>query len=283
MSELDPSFPGHVTLLEGNGGLPKLHVKTRWSTAEIYLHGAHVTHFQKQDEPPLLFLSEASDYAPGKPIRGGVPIVFPWFGGRDGLPIHGHARLMNWKVTGSSLLADGSVELQFSLSEIHPFELLFKVTIGQTLSLEMFVRNGGNESAIFDNCFHTYFQVSSIHDLTLTGLAGAGYLDTLRNTDHVEGPDPIRIREEVDRIYFDTAATVEIHDPNFGRVIRVRKSGSQSTVVWNPWIAKSERMPDFGDNEYLQMVCVESGNLRRNAITLDAGASATLRIELESF
>ena len=73
-----------VELTTGKGGLPLVKVRTPWSTAEIYLHGAHVTHFQKNGEPPLLFMSAKSHFAPGQPIRGGVPVCFPWFGNRDG-------------------------------------------------------------------------------------------------------------------------------------------------------------------------------------------------------
>jgi D-hexose-6-phosphate mutarotase len=33
-------------------------------------------------------------------------------------------------------------------------------------------------------------------------------------------------------------------------VSSVAKSGSASTVVWNPWQAKAAAMADFGDDEY---------------------------------
>src|SRR4051812_1368750 len=82
-------IPGRVTVLEGNGSMPKLEVRTDQSTAEIYLHGAHVTDFQKKGDAPLLFTSQFSRYTPAQPIRGGVPIIFPWFGAREGEPMHG--------------------------------------------------------------------------------------------------------------------------------------------------------------------------------------------------
>src|SRR5512142_2972783 len=85
--------PGRVTFLDGQDELPMLEISTRWSTAEIYLLGAHVTQFKKKDEPPLLFLSQCSRFAEGQPIRGGVPVIFPWFGPREGLGQHGFARV----------------------------------------------------------------------------------------------------------------------------------------------------------------------------------------------
>ena len=85
-------IPGRIAIVNGNGGLPKINATSNASAAEIYLHGAHVTGFQKNGGPPLLFLSAKSWFAPGKPVRGGVPICFPWFGGREGEPAHGFAR-----------------------------------------------------------------------------------------------------------------------------------------------------------------------------------------------
>jgi len=106
-----------VTIIKGGGDLPKISVKTAWSTAEIYLHGAQVTGFQKNGEPPLLFMSRQSQFAVGKAIRGGVPIVFPWFGAREGFPDHGLARVTEWEWEGSSAAPDGSVTLRFRLPD----------------------------------------------------------------------------------------------------------------------------------------------------------------------
>ena len=97
-----------------------------------------------------------------------------------------------------------------------------------------------------------------------------------------EDADSIRINSEVDRIYFDTTGVVEIHDPGLGRKIRVEKSGSASTVVWNPWIAKAQQMSDFGNEEYKQMLCVESGNVVNNKVTLPPGKSSVLKVVLGS-
>src|ERR1700722_9470329 len=111
-------IPGRVAILTGNGGLPKINVKTDSSTAEIYPHGAHITGFQKNGEPPLLFMSAKSYYAPGKPIRGGVPICFSWFGKSDGETQHGFARIMEWQLVKTSATLDGNVTLRFALPEI---------------------------------------------------------------------------------------------------------------------------------------------------------------------
>lgn len=109
---------GRVAVVTGNGGLPKILVTTKFSAAEIYLHGAHVTHFQKNGEPPLTFTSRKSHFAAGEAIRGGVPICFPWFGNRDGEPSHGFARITEWKLIKTAAAPDGSVALTLALPQI---------------------------------------------------------------------------------------------------------------------------------------------------------------------
>ena len=97
-----------------------------------------------------------------------------------------------------------------------------------------------------------------------------------------EASEAIRINSEVDRTYINTTGRVEILDPRLGRRIRIEKSGSASTVVWNPWIAKAQQMSDFGNDEYERMLCIESGNVATNSITLPPGATSTLEVTLSS-
>lgn len=275
-------IPGHVTIAEGTNGLPKVLIETSGSSAEIYLHGAHVTHFQITGEAPLIFLSEASEFHPEKAIRGGIPMIFPWFGPREGFPAHGFARTAAWNLTETSVLADGSVRLSFHLPNIDGYGIKYGVTVGRSLSLEWIVTNTSDQQRTFETCLHTYFQISNIHDISITGLQDAAYHDKVAGTDSLETTAALRFESEVDRVYSDTTSTVEIHDPGFKRTIRVEKSGSNSTVVWNPWIEKSKRMADFGDDEYLQMVCVESGNVAANHITLPPGGRTAMTVEVSS-
>lgn len=262
--------------------MAKVRVDTGCSKAEVYTHGAHVTAFEKTGEAPLLFLSEASEFHGDKPIRGGVPVVFPWFGPREGMPMHGLARLAEWSWVGSELMPDASVTLRFRLPADGRYEVDFVVTVGAVLTMELLVSNTGSGEFRFENCLHSYFQVGDIHRVRLIGLRDLRYRDQLSGEEMLEAGEAIRFDSEVDRIYQDSGNLVEIEDPVLGRVIRVHKSGSRSTVVWNPWIAKSQRMPDFGDEEYLRMVCVESGNVRANAVTLPPGQRSSLRVEIDS-
>jgi glucose-6-phosphate 1-epimerase len=275
-------IPGAVTALAGKGGLPAVQVDSARSTAVIYQHGAHVASWVKKDGPPVLFLSGSSDFLPDKPIRGGVPVIFPWFGAREGHPFHATARLADWDLSESLLLDGGDVRLRFLLPGDDDLRVSFVVTVGESLRMELTVINRGTADFTFENCLHTYFTVGDIHRTEVRGLQGVSYLDKLLDRVLTEEQQAIRFTAETDRIYQNTEATTEIADAALGRLIRIRKSGSLSTVVWNPWIDKARNMPDFGDEEYLGMVCVESGNVREHAITLAPGASHTLAVEIDT-
>jgi len=282
--------PGKVTFLDGRGELPMLQVATAWSTAEIYLQGAHVTHFKKKDEAPLLFLSQCSRFAPDQPIRGGIPIVFPWFGPREGMGQHGFARLKTWEFKEFVPAPDGSVSVRFRLpdypeaSAFAPFVVEYVVTVSETLELELVVTNQSKtDEFVFENCLHTYFEVADIKNISVSGLKGLTYLDKVENfAQKTETDEGIKIRSEVDRIYLNTPDAVEISDPTLRRKIRVEKQASLSTVVWNPWITKAQQMPDFGNEEYEKMVCVESGNVASNQIRLPPGEVSRLKVKIST-
>jgi D-hexose-6-phosphate mutarotase len=285
-----PEALGRVTFLDGQGELPMLEISTIWSTVEIYLHGAHVTQFRKKDEPPLLFLSQCCRFNEGQPIRGGVPVIFPWFGPREGLGQHGFARVKIWDLKEFAPAPDGSVSVRFRLpdcpeaSAFPPFTADYIVTVNQSLTLQLVVTNQSKDAEFtFENCLHTYFDVGDVTAISIHGLNGLSYLDTVAGcVEKTEASNSLRIASEVDRLYLNATGTVEILDPRLGRKIRVEKQGSASTVVWNPWIAKARRMPDFGDEEYARMICVESGNVASNSISLPPGESSTLTVKLSS-
>ena len=284
-------IPGRVAVAAGRGGLAKIVVTTPSSAAEIYPHGAHVTHFQKPGEPPLLFLSRRSGFAPGQPIRGGVPICFPWFGNREGEPSHGFARITEWQLVHSAAAPDGTVTLRFALpaipgrAEWKYLRAEFIVTVGDTLAMELAAANDGCGGPLeIENCLHTYFSVGDIAAVSITGLQDAAFLDFAAGGNgerQVQTEPVLRIPRETNRTYLDTPATVEIRDESFQRVIRVEKHHSQSTVVWNPWT--TQKLPDdFDPAEHKNMVCVESGNVKQNKISLAPGTTAALKVVLSS-
>lgn len=282
------SLPPGVSRGPGNGGLDRVRVETSRVRGEVYLQGAHVTAWQPADRAPVLWVSRESQFKPDAPIRGGVPICFPWFAAHatdTSAPAHGFARLRAWRLTDASLDGD-RVELRFAWRDDeatqrspwpHPFSAEYRVSFGEQLSLALDVRNTGDAPFSFEAALHTYFAVSDIRRVTVTGLAGTEYLDKVEGlASKRQGDGPMAFTGETDRIFLDTEATCTIHDPGLGRQIHVAKRGSLSTIVWNPWIAKARAMPDFGDDEWPQMLCIETANVRDRAVRLEPGSHHTM-------
>ena len=196
---------------------------------------------------------------------------------------------MPWQLKEADPAPDGSVRVRLRLPDCadrpgcRTCTVDYVVTVGESLSAELIITNNSSGEFIFENCLHTYLAVGDIKSVVVAGLKGVDYLDHLaafvRKT---ETGDVIRFQGEVDRIYLDTPHTAIIRDLSLRRATHIAKENSVSTVVWNPSIGKSKVIPDFDDEEYKQMVCVESGNVSLNSIRLAPGASSKLKIALSS-
>ena len=282
-------IPEQVNFKDGPGGLTVAEVTNSLASATIALQGAHVMTWAPQGESPVLWLSRAAKFAPGKSIRGGVPVCWPWFGPHAqeaSFPGHGYARTVMWEVVKTETLADGATRLTFRLIETaatraqwpHPSEVTLMVTVGRTLALDLVTRNTGKEPIVIGDALHTYFEVSDIRNVTIRGLEDCPYIDKMDNGSRKRQEGPVTIGAETDRIYLDSIADCLIEDPGRKRRIRIAKRGSRSTVVWNPWIEKAAKMGDFGENGYLNMVCVESANAAEDVVTVAPGGAHSLQV-----
>lgn len=270
------------------GGLTRAVVTTELATAEIYPHGAHIAHWTPRGHQPVLFMSSRSFLAPDKAIRGGVPVIFPWFGPRSGDrpgPMHGFARTALWNVEKAELLNSGAMETVFSLGPddasralgFDEFSVRFTVSIGSELDMSLEVVNRSEAPLVFEEALHTYFAVSGIREVAVHGLDGTTYIDKTDGFSRKVQPDaPIRIAKETDQVHLNTAASCAIADPGWSRRVVISKTGSNSTVVWNPWIAKTATLADMAPDEWQHMICVETANVAENAVTL--GARETHRL-----
>ena len=276
---MEPDLPDGVTRETDPHGLQRLRVATPSAVATVYLHGGHVTHYQPRGQSPVLFMSAESRFAPGQPIRGGVPVIFPWFGPHPfdpKAPAHGFARTTQW--TLGDVTKDGdSVTVTLVMGSTSTVQLRYAVTVGTALGLSLTVENHDARALQFQEALHTYLAVSDVRQVSVKGLSGRDYVDKVDGMKRKTQPGLIRITGETDRVYLDTPDDVTVEDPGLNRRIIVAKEGSASTVVWNPWIEKAKKMPDFGDDEWPHMLCVETANVAENAVTLAPGASHTMR------
>lgn len=270
----------------GQGGLTKAIVTTPVASGEIYLHGAHVTSWQPAGHEPVLWMSRSSLFQHGKPIRGGVPICFPWFGPHasdPSAPAHGFARTALWAVVEARPTAGGGISLTLR-TLIEPFSVLFTVEFGSVLRMTLATELATGISTIhgFEDALHTYFSVSDVRNISIAGLEQVRYVDKVDGAQEKPATGAaIEFTGETDRVYLKTYSECHLHDPGRNRTIVVSKSGSQSTVIWNPWVAKSARMPDFGDHEWPEMVCIETANVGINAIELAPNTSHSTTVEIQ--
>ncbi|HEX3570971.1 MAG TPA: D-hexose-6-phosphate mutarotase [Acidobacteriaceae bacterium] len=298
-------IPGVLTFKPGNGGLLAAHVTSPAAEATVYFQGAHLTHWKPAGHAPAIFLSPKSEYAVGKPIRGGIPVIFPWFGERhDGKtgPMHGFARISDWQLAFAAMSGDDlhllwtlePNDLSRSLGFDH-FKLGYRMTIGRKLAIELTVANdsgnGGHTTPeeierngaplVFEEACHTYYGVADARQVSIDGLGNTNYIDKVDNLKHKHQDEAVlHLTGRTDRPYFNTTATCTLHDPAGKRKIVVAKSGSNSTVVWNPWDELCAKMPDMQPDSWLHMTCIETANVGENAITLKPGGTHSMKFEV---
>lgn len=215
-------------------------------------------------------MSQEAVYALGKPLRGGIPICFPWFNSHPNdpsLPAHGWARTSIWNVLKTQR-SDAGIEIHLGLSR-DGFNLIYKIQMGDALGVSLEIHNDSQTLLEYEVALHTYFQLGDVNLAEIQGdLQNCGYYDQLTHTDHPPMNSAIRFTQETDRIYYGKAPRIVIDDRSLERKIQIESQASQATVVWNPWVDKSKRMADFGDSEFKNMCCVETANVRRSKITI---------------
>lgn len=281
------AIPGVLAFHQLPSGLVYASVTTPHATATVYLQGAHLTAWQPAGHQPVIFLSRKTDLAPGKPIRGGVPIAFPWFANRhDGKagPSHGFARIQDWTLAFAALAGD-DLHLTFTLaptamsSELgyDNFRLAYQLIIGRTLTMQLTVGNDAAAPLLFEEALHTYYSVVDVHEVTVTGLEPTPFIDKTDNMrEKAASHAPLTFTGFTDRVYPNTTATCVLDDGAGRRRITVAKANSNTTVVFNPW----KEMPDMGPDEWHEMLCVETVNAAANAVTLAPGKTHTMQAHI---
>jgi glucose-6-phosphate 1-epimerase len=276
------SIPGILDFLATEAGLVKATISLDSMAGELYLQGAQLTAWQPAGERPVLFTSPNSVFAPERAIRGGIPIVFPWFGPNrhaPAAPQHGFARTAPWRLDGVESAGRKSLTLTLGLGGDdvgssfwpEPFYAIYTVVFAQTLSLRLVVQNRATHPINFEEALHAYFAVSDITAVAISGLAGTTYIDKVDAARRkLQTATPVTIAAETDRVYLDTPEQCVIEDRGWRRRIVVEKTAAASSVVWNPWAEKAAAMADLGDPAWRGMVCVESGNIADNAVQLAA-------------
>jgi len=282
-------IPGAVAFGVGSHGALVAELASQGGVASVACQGAQVLTWAPSGQPPVLWLSPDARFAPGKSLRGGVPVCWPWFGPHPSdaaQPSHGFARNLDWTVVETAR-REGATRLVLSFVPgeaqragwPHRAELTLAVSVGVRLGLDLVTRNVGDEPVTITQALHTYFHVGDIGAARVEGLEGCGYVDRLQGDRLLHQEGPVTVDGEVDRIYLRCPAEVVIVDRALGRRIRIAKAGSASYVVWNPWVEKAAKLGDLGPDGYRRMLCVETTNAWDDTATVAPGETFTLRTE----
>jgi len=267
-----------------------IEISNNQAEAKIALQGAHIFHYQAKNKPALLWLSETSFFKEGKAIRGGIPICFPWFGPHktdSSLPQHGFARTALWKVVLEEEIDVDTTRIQLQLTSTkeslelweHKFDIRLDIVVSSELHLKFIVTNTDTKPFEFTSALHSYFNISNIKNVWVDGLEESSYIDSLNDTRNIQ-KGKLEIDKEVDRIYFNASQTIQLHDKT--QTIILKQKGSNSLVVWNPWIEKAKSMIDMPDDGYINMLCLETGNIGEDSKQLYPKASHTLEVLINS-
>jgi glucose-6-phosphate 1-epimerase len=232
----------------------------------------------------VLWCSALARLGTGKAVRGGIPVCWPWFGPHPdaalGLPAHGFVRAAPWHVErveaggretsitfGVELTADQQAILGSGIS------VALRVTLAADLNVELTTRNDGGATFELSEALHTYLAIGDIASVLIHGLDGRSYLDQVTGKDSVQSGS-IAFKQETDRIYWDVSEPLLIADTTYGRSLDVASTGSASTVIWNPWQEKAERLGDVPPGGFRDFVCAETANVApHNIVRVAPGSS----------
>lgn len=230
--------------------------------AAIALQGAHLLSWQPLGESePVLWLSGNTRFKQGIPIRGGVPICWPWFTNLGGEPFHGFARIFHWQLSNYQF-DEQQIELKLSLIDSkesrriwpHAFHLSVYFTFSHK-ACQIMLEVRGNFSVTA--ALHSYFNVGNIHNVTLYD-TGTLCQDTLSSRTKEIPAKPWLVSGETSFIFTNPPEKTQLHDSVFERVITVTHENNSDVVVWNPWIKRAAEIADMPNDGWETMLCIET-------------------------
>lgn len=265
-------------------------IENNEATCELTLFGAHILSFTPLNSKDLLWMSPGAVFIKELPIRGGIPLCFPWFGPHNTdktKKAHGFARNIEWtlkEVNESDNLTIVTLVLQSSESTKTnwPFDFTaeYKIEISSTLKASFKVTNTGSDSLRYSLGLHTYFNVGDIDQILITGFKDKCYYQAFDPNLIKQTEADLVIKEEENRRYLNCCKGAIIKDKVLGRSIIADKEGSRVTVVWNPHAKDCKNFKDIPDDGYKNFICIEATNTYDNIIELHNGHSHTTAVIL---
>lgn len=283
-------LPGLARVTTGNGGQPCVRIETAAASGEIYLHGAHITSWRPAGAADVIFLSSRANWGEHDAIRGGIPVCAPWFRNKSDAPKapkHGLVRTKSWDLEAVESASEGVRVTMVTTNDPagrqwwpYDFTLRLRATFGESLHVELDYINQASETVTVAEALHTYLAVGDVRHVSISGLDAARYLDNVDHNREKRQQGEFHFLNETDNAFLDTTSHLVVTDCSLQRRIHVAKSGSHSTVVWNPSVEGASGISDLGDGEWARFACVEACNVLTCAVKVDSGATHTLATTL---
>ena len=279
--------------------------RIRHGQAELLVaqQGAHILSYQVAGQPPVIWLNDEAVFKTGKSIRAGVPVCWPWFGNfernpqsvkamrvsQDPAPAHGLVRAMDWALGGIEAEGD-SLKVEFLLPHPegglpgwpHQVDLKLSIRLDEQLHISLTSQNQSAETVTISQALHSYFAVSDVREVSVEGVDGLSYIETLEDWATKSQSGDLRFTGETDRIYLNPPTKLSIVDPAWERRIELTSTGSRAAVIWNPWIDRAAAFSDMADDGWQRMLCIETANVMDDVVALAPGASHTLGVSITS-
>lgn len=258
-------------------GLVYYRIANKYCTGTVQLQGAHITEWAPNRHSSVLWMSEQSDFAPGLPFRGGIPICFPYFGkgiNDDREPLHGPVRIAEWRLVQAVKTQSDTTQMVFAYDEPGgQYTLRYTVVFGKNLLTKLQITNTSSQVFHCEGVYHNYFAVGNANNTIIHGLQGDPYLDRVTGESVTGDLQPICFGDEVNRLY-STRSSATIRDITNNRRITIFSEGTGSVCVWNPGPEKS--FHDITPNGWEKFVCVEPGKARDKALAINSQVTACL-------
>jgi D-hexose-6-phosphate mutarotase len=280
----------YITFEQTEQDVVLIHVNHPLATATISLQGGQVLEWKPRSQvEPVLWSADPTHWLSGRAIRAGVPICWPWFGAHpteQAAPAHGYARLCDWEVAEISMESLGTIDIDLRMMPTHEVAtryplnatLVSRISVGEALSISLTTTNTGEAPITITEALHAYFNVGEIDDIQIEGIEGNDFIDLIDQNIRKTQVGAIRFTGETGRVYLNTLNECFIVDRALGRTIKIEKSNSHSTVVWNPWLETASKMNDLGPVAWQKLVCVESANALENFVMIKPRSQHTLTV-----
>lgn len=280
------------------GELEAIEINHPLFRAEVLLQGAQLLSFKPKNQLDWIWLSEEAEYKKGTSVRGGIPVCWPWFGnadknpeevqamiGAESAPAHGFARTQDWVLkevseSESAVCLTLALEVEASALWQAKATLTLEIEFSQTnLSLSL-ITQAHEQSIELTQALHTYFPTSDIYQTRVVGFDACSFTDALDNWSEKLQKGDILFTEETDRVYQAKANTIQrLVTPE---QVLTLEANSQSAIVWNPWVKKSEGLSQFDNTAWQRMFCVETANALADKVSLQPGQSHCLSLVIKS-